>query len=142
MHRRMFHKNLLAAATGIFLVSCSTPPPEMPVGAEQPAQIGSPKNKPASYQWTNDHMMVGVRWQPFGIDPSDEYDAARPVIAKDSSYAQFWVSWAQAEPEPENKDYKNHMSPTSVRSTRRSIPVSPGASRPNSSSGIARPGRR
>ena len=111
MHRRMFHKNLLAAATGIFLVSCSTPPPEMPLGAEQPAQIGAPKNKPASYQWTNDHMMVGVRWQPFGIDPSDEYDAARPVIAKDSSYAQFWVSWAQAEPEPENKDYKNHMSP-------------------------------
>jgi len=106
----MFLKNLLVASGAIYLASCSTPPPEMPSGADQPAQIGAPKKKPTNYQWTNDHMQVGVRWQPFGIDPADEFDSARPVIAKDSSYAQFWLSWAQAEPESQNKDYTNHMS--------------------------------
>jgi len=104
MKRPLFPKILLAAAGAVFLAACATPPS----GGDQ---AGTPKKKPISRPWTNDHMQVGVRWQPFGIDAVDEYDADRPVIAEDSSYAQFWVSWAQAEPHPENKDYKKHRSP-------------------------------
>jgi hypothetical protein len=36
----------------------------------------------------------------------DEYDSARPVIAENSGYVQFWVSLAQAEPGPATTDYK------------------------------------
>jgi hypothetical protein len=63
------------------------------------------------YEWTTDHMQVGVRWQPFAGRPANNAcDATRPVIAEDSSYAQFWVSWAAMEPQEINTDYANHMS--------------------------------
>lgn len=63
-----------------------------------------------SYAWTTDHMHVGVRWQPFGRPENDRYDAARPVIAEDSSYAQFWVAWSASEPTEASTDYENNMS--------------------------------
>lgn len=69
----------------------------------------SPTQRPVKYQWTPDHMHVGVRWQPYGLKKGDAYDGERPVIKEDSSYVQFWVSWAGAEEKPENIDYKNHM---------------------------------
>ncbi|MDG1139680.1 MAG: hypothetical protein P8N49_09210 [Opitutales bacterium] len=62
------------------------------------------------YEWTTDHMHVGVRWQPFGLKQCEEYDANRPLIKEHSSYAQFWVSWNAAEPHEKNTDYKNNMS--------------------------------
>jgi hypothetical protein len=63
-----------------------------------------------SYAWTPDHMQVGVRWQPFDRPQNNAYDAARPVIAEYSSYAQFWVSWAAAEPQQANTDYGKRQS--------------------------------
>ena len=73
----------------------------------------SEKKEPASqkpYQWTTDHMHMGVRWQPFGLPGCELYDANRPLISKHSSYAQFWVSWNAVEPQQKNTDYENHMS--------------------------------
>jgi hypothetical protein len=68
-------------------------------------------NAPSRYTWTTDHMHVGVRWQPFVGRPGNNlHDARRPVIAEHSSYAQFWVSWAAAEPSPGNIDYARHLS--------------------------------
>ena len=64
----------------------------------------------AGYEWTTDHMHVGVRWQPFGLKQCEEYDANRPLIKEHSSYAQFWVSWNAAEPHEKNTDYQNNMS--------------------------------
>jgi hypothetical protein len=64
----------------------------------------------SSYDWTTDHMHVGVRWQPFGLPGCELYDANRPLISEHSSYAQFWVSWNAVEPTEKNTDYKNHMS--------------------------------
>jgi len=64
----------------------------------------------AGYAWTTDHMHVGVRWQPFGLKKCEENDANRPLIKEHSSYAQFWVSWAAAEPHQKNTDYQNNMS--------------------------------
>ena len=55
-------------------------------------------------------MHVGVRWQPFGFPKCEEYDANRPVLKEHSSYAQFWVSWNAAEPNPKNTDYSTNMS--------------------------------
>ncbi|MCA9269552.1 MAG: hypothetical protein KDA41_13820, partial [Planctomycetales bacterium] len=67
--------------------------------------------KRADYAWTPDHMHVGVRWQPFiGRPQANAYDAARPVIASDSSYVQFWASWAAMEPTPAHTDYANNPS--------------------------------
>ncbi len=64
-----------------------------------------------SYVWTTDHLHVGVRWQPHGGQPKNNaYDAARPVIAEDSSYAQFWVSWAAVEPTEAHRDYLENSS--------------------------------
>ena len=66
---------------------------------------------PADYEWTTSHMHIGVRWQPFGGRPENNaYDAARPVISKYSSYAQFWVAWSASEPTEESTDYANNMS--------------------------------
>ncbi len=64
----------------------------------------------ASYNWTPDHMHVGVRWQPSGRPQHTAYDATRPVIATDSSYAQIWVSWSAMEPLEKNCDYEKHPS--------------------------------
>jgi hypothetical protein len=110
MKTLLFFWQITALLVLLLLASCVSKPPMQP-GEVQPAQIESPVRKPARYHWTNDHMQVGVRWQPFGLNGSEAYDAKRPVIARDSSYAQFWVSWAQAEPEQENTDYARHMSP-------------------------------
>ena len=63
-----------------------------------------------SYTWTTDHMHIGVRWQPFGLKNCEIYDANRPLIKEHSSYAQFWVSWNAAEPNPQNTDYQKNMS--------------------------------
>ncbi len=93
----------------LLLASCATKPP-FRIGSTDPAQIPLPAFPPPRHEWTNDHMQVGVRWQPHGLGVADAYDSNRPVIAKDSSYVQFWVSWAQAEPDFDNTDYKRHMS--------------------------------
>ena len=51
------------------------------------------------YEWTTSHMHVGVRWQPFASRPTNnDYDANRPVLARESSYVQFWASWGAIEP--------------------------------------------
>jgi hypothetical protein len=55
-------------------------------------------------------MHIGVRWQPFGLKNCEIYDANRPLIKEHSSYAQFWVSWNAAEPNPQNTDYQKNMS--------------------------------
>jgi hypothetical protein len=66
----------------------------------------------SAYEWTPDHMQVGVRWQPFPNRPENNaYDATRPVITEDSSYVQFWVSWAAAEPTRDHTDYADNPSP-------------------------------
>lgn len=66
---------------------------------------------PSNYEWTTDHMHVGVRWQPFiGRPDNNAFDANRPVIATDSSYVQFWVSWSAMEPTIAHQDYVNHPS--------------------------------
>ena len=63
------------------------------------------------YDWTTNHLHIGVRWQPYGGRPANNaYDAARPVISKYSSYAQFWVAWSASEPSEKNTDYAKHMS--------------------------------
>ena len=62
------------------------------------------------YDWTTDHMHIGVRWQPFGLKECDEYDANRPLISEHSSYAQFWVNWNATEPTENHTDYKKNMS--------------------------------
>ena len=65
----------------------------------------------SSYAWTTDHMQFGVRWQPFAGRPINNlYDANRPVLSKHSSYAQFWINWAAAEPRENNKNYRTSMS--------------------------------
>ena len=64
-----------------------------------------------SYDWTTDHMQFGVRWQPFAGRPQNNlYDANRPVLSKHSSYAQFWINWAAAEPRENNTNYRAAMS--------------------------------
>jgi hypothetical protein len=70
----------------------------------------SQESSVSNYSWTTDHMHVGVRWQPFGFPKCEEYDANRPVLKEHSSYAQFWVSWNAAEPNPKNSDYSTNMS--------------------------------
>ena len=73
--------------------------------------VGTEKNEKAnSYFWTTDHMHIGVRWQPFGLNACDMYDANRPLISEHSSYAQFWVSWNAAEPTEKHTDYKKNIS--------------------------------
>ena len=62
------------------------------------------------YSWTTDHVHIGVRWQPFGLNGCDMNDANRPLISEHSSYAQFWVSWNAAEPTAKHTDYKKNMS--------------------------------
>ena len=52
----------------------------MPTNTEEPRLITG-----LTYAW-------GVRWQPFGLPGCELYDANRPLIAKQSSYAQFWVA--------------------------------------------------
>ena len=39
-----------------------------------------------SYEWTTDHMQVGVRWQPSASRPlTNAYELTRPILAKHSS---------------------------------------------------------
>lgn len=58
------------------------------------------------YEWTTSHLHVGVRWQPFAGRPANnDYDASRPVLARNSSYVQFWVAWSAAEPTPAHTNY-------------------------------------
>jgi len=84
-------------------------------------QTAHERKPKTNYEWTTDHIHVGVRWQPFIVRPkSNAYDATRPIIANDSSYAQFWVSWAAAEPTPVHTDYAKHLSP-SLREIERAV---------------------
>ena len=70
------------------------------------ALIASP-----SYQWTPDHMQVGVRWQPSVSRPlNNQYELTRPILATHSSYVMFWVAWSQVEPNEANCDYQKHPS--------------------------------
>ena len=63
------------------------------------------------YDWTTDHMQLGVRWQPFAGRPQNNaYDSKRPVIANDSSYVQMWASWRAMEPTPAHQNYQLHPS--------------------------------
>ncbi len=76
-----------------------------------------------NYTWTPSHMHVGVRWQPFSGRPKcNAYDATRPVIAKDSSYVQFWASWAAIEPTPAHTNYQKTPSP-SLQEIERAVEV-------------------
>ena len=69
------------------------------------------KHNNNEYQWTVDHMQVGVRWQPFSGRPrNNAYDAQRKIIARDSSYVQFWMAWSALEPTEANTDYLNQPS--------------------------------
>lgn len=69
------------------------------------------KHNNNEYQWTVDHMQVGVRWQPFSGRPrNNAYDAQRKIIARDSSYVQFWMAWSALEPIEANKDYLSQPS--------------------------------
>lgn len=81
---------------------------------KKPAKIAEflyDADTPADYQWTTNHMHIGVRWQPYGGRPENNaYDAARPIISKYSSYAQFWVAWSASEPNKQSTDYAKHMS--------------------------------
>jgi hypothetical protein len=81
---------------------------------KKPAKIAEflyDTDTPADYQWTTNHMHIGVRWQPYGGRPENNaYDAARPIISKYSSYAQFWVAWSASEPNKQSTDYAKHMS--------------------------------
>jgi hypothetical protein len=66
--------------------------------------------KPA-YEWTTDHMHVGVRWQPSVSRPlNNAYELTRPILAEHSSYVMFWVAWPQIEPNIQNCDYQKHPS--------------------------------
>ena len=93
-------------------------------------RLADKKPLPASdrsmpYPWTTDHMQVGVRWQPFGGRPKNNaFDATRAVIAKDSSYAQFWVAWSAMEPTEAHTDYAKNPSDYLKPSKRRSMNVS------------------
>lgn len=79
------------------------------VHAQSAAKVaGNPK---PNYEWTKDHIQIGVRWQPFvGRPANNAFDAKRPVIATESSYIQFWMSWPGVEPRPEYRDYQNRPS--------------------------------
>ena len=66
--------------------------------------------KPA-YEWTTDHMHVGVRWQPSVSRPlNNAYELTRPILAEHSSYVMFWVAWPQIEPNAQNCDYQKYPS--------------------------------
>jgi|GEM_PF-700473 len=68
--------------------------------------------RPDDYEWTTSHMQVGVRWQPFtGRIANNDYDATRPVLARDSSYVQFWASWGSMEPTVKHTNYTANPSP-------------------------------
>ncbi len=65
----------------------------------------------SAYDWTTDHMQVGVRWQPSSSRPlNNEYELTRPMLAEISSYVMFWVAWQQVEPTLANTDYLQNPS--------------------------------
>ena len=43
-----------------------------------------------TFEWTTDHMQVGVRWQPSASRPlNNTYELTRPILAEHSSYVMF-----------------------------------------------------
>ncbi|HAU59425.1 MAG TPA: hypothetical protein DCW45_03555, partial [Opitutae bacterium] len=98
-----FGKTMPSSNALLFLFSGTFFPYLLPILFSQESSV-------SNYIWTTDHMHVGVRWQPFGFPKCEEYDANRPVLKEHSSYAQFWVSWNAAEPNPKNTDYSTNMS--------------------------------
>lgn len=75
------------------------------------------------YEWTSDHLQVGVRWQPFhGKPKNNAADAARPIISRDSSYAQFWCGWAAVEPTIANTNYLERPS-SSLRALEQAVDI-------------------
>ena len=109
---RCFQSNVAVRAglwVAVIACFCSAPATSMLSAAQSPA--GQQTQARESYTWTTDHMQVGVRWQPFAGRPmNNAYDATRPVISEDSSYAQFWVAWSSSEPTEAHTDYATHMS--------------------------------
>ena len=64
-----------------------------------------------AFEWTTDHMQVGVRWQPSVSRPlNNTYELTRPILAEHSSYVMFWVAWSQIEPSANHCDYKKNPS--------------------------------
>ncbi len=45
-----------------------------------------------SYQWTTEHVQVGVRWQPFGLKNCEIYDANRPLIKNTAAMHNFGLT--------------------------------------------------
>jgi hypothetical protein len=73
--------------------------------------IFNPVDAKPAYEWTTDHMHVGVRWQPSVSRPlNNAYELTRPILAEHSSYVMFWVAWPQIEPNIQNCDYQKHPS--------------------------------
>lgn len=104
--------SLTCLSTMIFLnTGCHSLSPESSENSTEKASIHKETKTQENYTWTTDHIHVGVRWQPFGGFPKyNAADSQRPVIAQNSSYAQFWINWHAAEPDVKNTDYKNHLS--------------------------------
>ena len=74
-------------------------------------RIFNPVDAKPAYEWTTDHMHVGVRWQPSVSRPlNNAYELTRPILAEHSSYVMFWVAWPQIEPNAQNCDYQKHPS--------------------------------
>ena len=98
---------ILGLTTWCLLVGCGNETSALP---EPDAETATPILQ-SDYEWTPDHMQIGIRWQPFPNRPENNaYDTTRPVITEDSSYVQFWISWPAAEPTPEHADYAGHLS--------------------------------
>lgn len=106
------HQSSLSSNTGAKTQLKSSKQQSRPV--QEPKKVAEflPNGaKKRDYEWTTNHMHIGVRWQPYGGRPlNNAYDAARPIISKYSSYAQFWVAWSASEPSEQSTDYAKHMS--------------------------------
>lgn len=106
------HQSSLSSNTGAKTQLKSSKQQSRPV--QEPKKVAEflPNDtKKRDYEWTTNHMHIGVRWQPYGGRPlNNAYDAARPIISKYSSYAQFWVAWSASEPSEQSTDYAKHMS--------------------------------
>jgi len=115
-HQQIFMYVLVSVIFGGFNLLHAEEKLSPPVEQGEPeaqieAEVLAPE-APESYEWTLDHMQVGIRWQPFATRPENNaFDAKRKIITEDSSYAQFWISWPSSEPTEEYTDYENKLSP-------------------------------
>ena len=49
-------------------------------------------NANLAYEWTTDHMQVGVRSASVSRPLNNAYELTRPILAEHSSYVMFWVA--------------------------------------------------